>query len=79
MKLKNLKQAHGKIEDSDEDIMEDSFSKKQRKFDLLQYKQKLNSLSLEELKALSSENGLIPIDNKDDLIKSLVKFFKKQS
>ena len=77
MKLKNLKQSHGKIEDSEEDLVENSFSKKQKKFNLSEYKNKLNSLSDEELKALAYENGIIPVDNQDALIKSLVKKFKE--
>jgi len=77
--LKNLKQITGEI--IGEELTElDKINKiPSHKVSLAaKYEDKLNLMEIDDLKSLASEMGLIPIDNRDSLIKSIKKEFKKK-
>lgn len=77
--LKNFKQTIGQI--ITEDITElDKLTKQEsHKISLAsKYEDKIGSMDLESLKDLAEELGLIPIDNRDSLIKLIKKEFKKK-
>ncbi len=76
-KLKNIKLTHGaKSLDSNLDVLPEKIDSHKTSL-AAKYQDKLGSLTLEELKEIAAECGLLPVDNRDLLIKSLRKEFKK--
>lgn len=61
---------------NEENIFDDNKLHKCCKLNLAQYEKKMGQMSLEELQSLAQELGLIPIDNRDLLIKSIKREFK---
>lgn len=77
--LKNFKQTIGQI--ITEDITElDRINKRpSHKISLAaKYEDKLSEMDLDDLQELAGNLGLIPIDNRDSLIKLIKKEFKKK-
>ncbi len=69
---------HGQLINDEPSKLELSCSSGRKNLSLAKkYENKLNSLTLEELQDLAEEVGLIPIDNRDFLIKSLKKELKE--
>lgn len=79
MKNKKIKATHGALlVDEQNSVLEDVFTKSNHRISLAEkYKDKLGNMSLEELQELALEIGIMPIDNRDLLIKSLKRELKK--
>ena len=78
--LKNLHQTHGAIiTDEFTELDKLSQSKKgSRKISLAaKYEDKIGDMTLEELQDLAAEMGLVPVDNRNSLIRAIKKEFKK--
>jgi len=78
--LKNLHQAHGKIVSEEITGLDQIFNKESSYKTSLaaKYQDKIGSMTLEELKDIAGELGVIPVDNRDSLIKMIRKEFKKR-
>ena len=74
---KNLKITHGALINEDE--LDNLFDNKNHKTSLAaEYESKLKDMSLEDLKAFAEDLGLLPIDNKNLLVKTIKKELKKK-
>lgn len=77
-KLSKFKEITGEVITDEPSELENQSHKTNHKVSLAsQYKEKLSEMTLEDLQSLASELGLIPLDNRDALIKSIKKEFRK--
>lgn len=78
-KLKAFKQTHGAIIAEEPTVLDNMNKQLSHRISLAaQYEDKLSKMELEDLQNLASEMGLVPLDNRDVLIKSIKKEFKKK-
>lgn len=76
--LKNLKSITGQIVTENLTELEKSNRIQAHKVSLAyQYEDKLGRMELSDLQVLASDMGIVPIDNRDSLIKLIKKEFKK--
>ncbi len=78
--LKSLKQSTGQIASENISSLDTIFGRgESHKISLAsQYEDKLSLMELEDLKDLAGQLNIIPIDNRDSLIKLIKKEFKKK-
>ena len=79
LKLNALSQVHGKVENpiTLDQVWGDTGKNKYGTLDPKEYEQKLNEYNKSDLQAHALKIGLVPIDNKENLIKRLKQEFVK--
>jgi hypothetical protein len=79
-KMKNLTQAHGKVEEFEPSTLEQVWGadgmETYNTLDREEYENQLNGMAKVDMQAHATKVGLIPIDNMDILKQRLVKQFK---
>lgn len=79
--IKELSQTHGKLEEKEyrtlDQVWGDTGTSKYRTLDEEEYVISLKQMNKSDLQAHASKFGLIPIDDREMLIKRLTKEFKK--
>jgi len=77
--FKHLKQTHGAIISDVPSVFDVLTKEESHRISLAaQFQEKLGNMTLEELHVLAEDMGIIPIDNRDLLIKTIKKEFKKK-
>lgn len=75
--MKKLKQTHGAILNEEDDVINSFKPRPKNKFNVAhKFKEKLGSMTLDELQSIAEEMNIIPIDNRDLLIASIKKELK---
>jgi len=82
-KVDEMSQTHGKVENFEPNSLDqvwgDTGETRYGHLDEKKYEEELNNMTKSELFAHASKHGIIPIDNRDQLEKRLIKEFNRYS